>query len=156
MATKAKKITADGVEAVETVFKNGAESLKDGFEKAAASYEQMVAFNKETAEAVIESATVAGKGFESINSEVFAYSKKSVEEGIAAAKAIFASKSLQEVLELQSEYTKSAFEAYVAEFSKMRDLALDVTKASAEPLQARAAAFADLVQTKSAQVAASV
>ncbi|MEY4878930.1 MAG: hypothetical protein RJB62_399 [Pseudomonadota bacterium] len=152
--TKAKKAAADGVEAVETAFKNGAETLKDGFEKATLGYEQMIAFNKETAEAVIEAATVAGKGVETINTEVFAYSKKSVEDSVAAAKAIMASKTLQELIELQSEYTKSAFEAYVAEFSKVRELAFGYAKAASEPLQARYTAFAEIVQTKAASVAA--
>lgn len=149
-ATKAKKSVENGAEAVEAAIKNGTETLKDGFEKFASNYEQIVAFNKETAEAMIESATKAGKGVETINSEVFTFSRQSMDDGIAATKAILAAKSLQEVVERQSEYTKSALEAYIAEMSKVRELALGVAKAASEPLQARVTALAELVQTKAA------
>jgi phasin family protein len=150
MATKAKKSVESGAEAVEAAIKNGTESLKDGFEKLASSYEQLVAFNKETAEAVIECATKAGKGVETINSEVFTFSRASMDDGIAATKAILAAKSLQEVVERQSEYTKAALEAYVAEMSKVREMALDTAKAASEPLQARVTAFAEFVQSQAA------
>ena len=149
-ATKAKKAAENGAEAVEAAFKNGTESLKEGFDKLAFSYEQLIAFNKDTAEAVIEAATKAGKGVETINSEVFSYSRQSMDEGIAATKAILGAKSLQEVVERQTEYTKAALEAYVAEMSKVRDLALGTAKAASEPLQARMTAFAELVQTQAA------
>jgi phasin family protein len=149
-ATKAKKSVENGAEAVEAAIKNGTETLKDGFDKFASSYEQMIAFNKETAEAVIECATKAGKGVETINSEVFTFSRQYMDDGIAATKAILSSKSLQEVVERQTEYTKSVLEAYVAEMSKVRELALDTAKAASEPLQARVTAFAELVQSQAA------
>jgi phasin family protein len=150
-ATKSKKAVTDGAEAVEAVFKNGSETMKDGFEKFVRGYEQLIAFNKETAEAVIQAANVAGKGVETINSEVFAYSRNSVEESIAAAKAILGAKSLPEILERQTEFTKSALEAYIAEMSKVRELALVTAKAVSGPLQARVSAFAEFVQTQAAQ-----
>ena len=91
-------------------------------------------FNKEMAEAVIEAATKASKGVETINSEVFTFSRHSMDEGIAVTKAILGAKSLQEVVERQTEYTKSAVEAYIAEMSKVRELAMDTAKAASEPL----------------------
>lgn len=149
-AKKTNKTAANGAQAVETVLKNGTESLKEGFEKFTEGYEQIVAFNKETAEAVIESAAKAGKGVETINSEVFSYSRQSLENGIAATKAILATKTLQDALEYQSQFTKSAFETYVAEVTKVREMALDSAKTAAEPLQARANALAELAQTQTA------
>ena len=149
-ATKAKKAAANGAEAVETVLKKGTESLKDGFEKLSQSYEQMAAFNKETTEAVIESAKKAGKGVETVNTEVFEYSRQSLEDGVTATKSILAAKTLEEVFETQSRFTKEAFEAYVAEMSKVREMALEAAKRASEPLQARVDALAVLVQKQAA------
>jgi phasin family protein len=148
-ATKAKKAAASGAEA-ETVLKKGTESLKDGFEKLSQSYEQVGVFNKETAEAVIESAAKAGKGIETINAEVYEYSRQLLEDGVSATKSILAAKTLQEMLDRQSRYTKEAFEAHVAQMSKIREMALETAKTASEPLQARVEAFAELVQNQAA------
>jgi phasin family protein len=121
--------------------------MKDGFEKAIKNYDQFVAFSKDMAEAMIKSANAAGKGFETLNSEVFSYTRKSIEDGVVATKAIMASKSVDEAIQLQNEYSKSAFETYVDELAKFQDMALAMTKSAATPLQARVAAFVDLVRT---------
>jgi len=146
MASKTKS-TTNGAETIETALHTGAEAVKDGFEKAVKGYDQFVSFSKDNAEAVIKSANATGKGIETINGEVFAFARKSIEEGIVATKAIMASKSVDEAIQLQSEFSKSAFEAYVDELAKFGDLALAITKSAATPLQARVSAFAELVRT---------
>ena len=89
MAPKAKSNT-NGADTVESALYSGAEAVKEGFEKAIKGYDQMVAFGKDTAEAMIKSANAAGKGFETINSEVFSYTRKSIEDSVVATKAIMA------------------------------------------------------------------
>jgi len=142
MASKAKM----SAETVETAMKTGADALKDGFDKAAKGYDKLVSFNKDTAEAVLKSANLAGKGFETLNSEVLSYSRQSVEESVAVTKAILASKTIQEVIEIQTDYAKTAFETYVSELTKVRDMALNVAKTASEPLQARMAALVEMGQ----------
>jgi len=146
MASKTKS-TPNGAETIETALHTGAEAVKEGFEKAVKGYDTFVAFSKDTAEAVIKSANATGKGIETINGEVFAYARKSLEESIAATKAILSSKTVDEAIALQSEFSKSAFEAYVDELAKFGDLTLAITKSAATPLQARASAFVELVRT---------
>ena len=146
MASKTKS-TTNGAETIETALHTGAEAVKDGFEKAVKGYDQFVSFSKDNAEAVIKSANATGKGIETINGEVFAFARKSIEEGIVATKAIMASKSVDEAIQLQSEFSKTVFEAYVDELAKFGDLALAITKSAATPLQARVSAFAELVRT---------
>jgi phasin family protein len=145
MATKTKSSTT-GAETIETALHSGAEAMKDGFEKAVKGYDQFMNFGKDTAEALIKSANAAGKGIETINSEMFAYARKSIEENIAATKAIMGSKSIDEAIQLQSEFGKSAFETYVDELAKFGDLSLAAAKDAATPLQARVSAFVDMVR----------
>jgi phasin family protein len=146
MASKTKSQT-NGADTVESALYSGAEAMKEGFEKAIKNYDQFVAFSKDMAEAMVKSANAAGKGFETINSEVFSYTRKSIEDGVVATKAIMASKSVDEAFQLQSEYSKSAFETYVDELAKFQDMALAITKSAATPLHARMSAFVDLVRT---------
>ena len=144
MATK--KTTTHGAEPLETTLLTGAEAIKDGFEKAAKGYDQFIAFGKDNAEAVLKSANAAGKGIETLNSEVLAYTRKSLEEGVAAAKAVLSSKTVEEALQVQSDFGKTAFETYVDQLAKFGDMALAAARHAAEPFQARVSALTDLVR----------
>ena len=75
-------------ETIETAFKNGTEALKTNFDKAVKGYDQMLGFSKDTVEAYVKAANVAGKGAETLHNEIYAYSKQSIEDSIAAAKAL--------------------------------------------------------------------
>ena len=140
------KTTTQSAETIDTALHSGAEAMKDGFEKAVKGYDQFMTFGKDNAEAVVKSANMAGKGMETFNSELFSYTRKSIEDSMAAAKAIMGAKSVDEAIQLQSEFSKAAFETYVDELAKFGDMALAVAKGAAEPLQQRASAFVDLVR----------
>ena len=141
--TAAEKTTASA----ETAFLNGADALKAGFEKAVKSYDTVLGYGKDTAEAYMKSATVAGKGLETINSEIYSFSKDAIEESVAAGKAIMGSKSIHEAFELQTSYAKSAFESYVGELTKVSELFTAASKDTFAPLQGRVKAWTDIVQS---------
>ncbi|MEY4965895.1 MAG: hypothetical protein RL274_1478 [Pseudomonadota bacterium] len=141
-AKTAEKATATA----ETALENGAAALKTGLEKSLKSYEAFVGYGKDSAEAAMKAATTAGKSIESINSEIYSYSKQSVEDTVAATKAVMGSKSVHEAFEYQTDFAKSAFEAYVAELSKISELATAATKDSFAPFKGRVQAWLDTVQ----------
>jgi len=148
--SKAKTAAEKTSASAETAFLNGADALKVGFEKAVKSYDTVLGYGKDTVEAYMKSATIAGKGIETINSEIYSYSKDAIEESIAAGKAILGSKSLHEAFELQTDYAKSAFEAYVGELTKFSDLFTSTTKDTFAPLQGRVQAWVEVVQSSRA------
>lgn|SRR5688572_3575605 len=143
--SKAKTAGEKATATAETALENGAAALKTGLEKALKGYDAVVSYNKDTAEAVMKSATTAGKSIESINSEIYSYSKQSIEDGVAATKAVLGSKSVHEAFEFQTDYAKSAFEAYVAELSKISELATAATKETYAPFKGRVQAWLDTV-----------
>ena len=59
------------------------ETFKEGFEKTLSAVNEASAFHKDTVEAVIESATVTGKGLETVGTNAAAYAKTAMEEGVA-------------------------------------------------------------------------
>ena len=145
--SKTKTAADKAAATAEYAIANGAEAFKAGFEKAIKNYDAVLGYGKDTAEAVMKSATVAGKGVESLNNELYAYSKQSLEDSITATKAIMGSKSLHEAFEYQSDFAKSAFESYISEMTKFGELFTATTKDSFAPLQGRVEAWHDVVQT---------
>jgi phasin family protein len=97
-------------------------------------------------EAYVKAANAAGKGVETINSEIYAFSKQSFEESVSAAKALFGSKSAHEAFELQTDFVKSAFEAYVSEITKISEIAFSTAKDAISPIQGRVQAWAEIVE----------
>jgi len=145
MATKKSQSFSEHL--AETAVENGAEAVKDGFEKALKTYDQFISFSKDNAEAVLKSANAAGKGFETIHSEVLAYTRKFIEGGVAATKAVLSARSVEEALQLQGEFGKTMFQTQVDEAAKIGELALSTAREAAEPFQSRVTAATEFVRT---------
>src|SRR5258707_1915160 len=99
------------------------------------------------ADAVTTRAKAAGRGVKSSNSEIYSYSKESIEEAVTATKAVLGSKSVHEAFEFQTDFAKSAFESYVSELSKISELATATTKETYAPFKGRVQAWLDTVQS---------
>jgi phasin family protein len=125
--------------------------MKTGFETVTKSLEKFSDLGKGNVEACMQAATVFAKTFERVNGEVFNFSKQQMEDGVAAFKAVSGAKSLHEAWELQTDFAKSALDAYVAQATKLNDLWIDAAKQAAEPFSSRFAnlteAFQDLKPT---------
>jgi len=134
-------------ETIENAFKTGTEALKANFDKAVKGYDQLLGFQKDTVEAYVKAANVAGKGAETLHNEIYGYSKAAIEGSIANAKAVMASKSAHEAFELQTGFAKSAFESYVGQLTKLSELMVATSKETFEPIQGRVQAWVDVVQS---------
>ena len=145
MATKNKAAGINGT--AETAMKNGTEAFRDGFEKASRAYDHFFGFGKETVEAYLRAANAAGKGLETYHSELFAFTKQSVEESLAATKAVLGARSVQEAFEHQTGFAKSAFDTYVGEVNRLNEIVLSTTKETFEPIQGRIQAWVEVVQS---------
>jgi phasin family protein len=132
---------------LETMTLVGNKAFKDSIEKSLAAVAEMNTHSKKNLEAVIASVTAATKGAESLGALAVAYSKKSMEDQVAAAKSLAGAKSVQEAIELQTSFTKSAFEAYVAEVTKMSETVTASMKEAAAPISERVTAFVERVQS---------
>ena len=131
---------------VEQFTTAGNVAFKDAVEKSLASLNEVNAHSKKNLEAVIASVTASTKGAEALGAQAMAYSKKAVESQVAAAKSLSGAKSIQEVVELQTTFAKSALEAYMAEFSKMSEIVSASMKESVKPLNERVTAAVERLQ----------
>lgn len=128
----------------------GADMLKNGFEKTAKVFENTGELAKGNLEAYVESATIAGEGFRTINTEISLYSKKAIEESVAATKALFGAKSIHEAIELQTGFVKKFFDAYVGQVKILNELCVGTAKDSFAPIQGRVEAFSKVAQSATA------
>ena len=131
---------------VEQFTTAGNVAFKDAVEKSLASLNEVNAHSKKNLEAVIASVTASTKGAEALGAQAMAYSKKAVESQVAAAKSLSGANSIQEVVELQTTFAKSALEAYMAEFSKMSEIVSASVKDSVKPLNERVIAAVERLQ----------
>ena len=90
-------------------------------------------------DAAVSSFGEANKGFQAIAAEVTAYSKKSFEDGTRAFEQLIGAKSFEQALEIQSQYAKTAFEAYVAQASKIGEMYVGLARNAYQPVEQAAA-----------------
>ena len=122
-------------------------AFKDTVEKSLAALNELNGLSKRNLEAMVASVTAATKGAESLGAQAMNYSKRSMEDGVAATKALTTAKSLQEVVELQTAYAKTALETYLAEMNRMSETVAASVKDSLQPLNARVTEVVEKAQS---------
>ena len=131
---------------VEQVTAASTTAFKDGVEKTLAALNDANTVSKQNLEAVVASVTAATKGAEALGAQAMAYSKAAFDNQVTAAKALAGAKSVQEVIELQTAFAKSALETYMAEVSKMSETVSASVKDSMKPLNERVTAAVERLQ----------
>ncbi len=124
----------------------GAKALKDVADKSAAGLTELNIQGKQNLEAIVASAAAAQKGVETLSAQSAAFTKKSWEDGVAAAQSMSQARSIQELLELQTTWAKSATEAYLAEVTKATDVLTASVKNSFKPINERVTASVEKFQ----------
>jgi len=124
----------------------GNQAFKDGVEKSLTAINEANAQGKRNMEALSASVTAAAKGAESLGAQTIAYSKKAFEDQVAQAKALSTCKSVQEVVELQTTFAKTAMEAYIGQMNKASEIVSSTLKDALRPLNERATAVVEQFQ----------
>ena len=124
----------------------GNQAFKDSVEKSLATLGEINSHSKKNLEAVVASVTADTKGAETLGAQTMAYSKKSMEDQVAAAKSLAGAKSVQEAVELQTAFAKSWMEAYMAQMNKASEIVAASMKESFLPINERVTALVEKVQ----------
>jgi hypothetical protein len=101
-------------------------------------FEEFEKVGKDSLDAAVRSLGDMNKGLQAIAVEVTDYSKMAVEDSMRAFEQLMGAKTLEQAIEIQSKYAKKAYDAYMAEMSKLRR---DVGRLGQERLQARRVSF---------------
>ncbi|MBJ7411558.1 MAG: TIGR01841 family phasin [Phenylobacterium sp.] len=121
-------------------------AFKEGVEKSLAALNEMNTHSKKNLEAMVASATASAKGAEALGAQAMAFSKAVFDTQVSAAKSLAGAKSVQEVVELQTAFAKSALETYMAQFGAMSETVSSSVKESMKPLNERVTAVVEKFQ----------
>ncbi len=88
----------------------------------------------------LEAATTLSSSFveslQTIAAETTEYSKKSLENGSAFVEKLFAAKTFESAVQIQSEYAKACYEAFIAQATKIGELYSNLFKEIFKPIEA--------------------
>ncbi len=132
---------------VEEFAADAQKTMKEGIEKMTKGFEDFSAFGQENMDAMVKSSEIAAKAAEGIGSEITAFSKKSFEDGVAAAQDMASAKNVTELMEKQTAFAQSAFEMMVQQATKMNEIYVSAAKDISAPLTARLTAATETMKT---------
>src|SRR6195952_4903593 len=103
--------------------------------------EDIQSYGKEHLESVAASASNLQSGVQAIATAYGDYAKKSFEDTKSFVEKLSGVKSVDKVMEVQTEFARSAYETFVAESQKIAGLYTDLAKQTFKPLESMAAKF---------------
>jgi phasin family protein len=101
----------------------------------AVAYDDAQKMFKDNMDSAMKSADVVSKGFQAIAAEATEYSKKSVEDGSKYVEKLLGAKSLDAVIEVQTDYFKKSYEGMVGQMTKFGEMYSDLAKEMAKPYE---------------------
>jgi hypothetical protein len=99
------------------------------------NFDDLQKLGKDNVDVALKQLGVVSKGFQAIAAEVADYSKKTFESSSAAAEKLLGSKSFEKVVEVQSDFVKTAYEGFVAEATKLGELYAELAKETYKPIE---------------------
>jgi len=98
-------------------------------------FENIQKIGKDNVEAALKSFGAVSKGAQAIAVEAADYAKKSFEQGSATLEKLVGVKSLDKAIEIQTDYLKTSYEGFVAQSSKVGELAANIAKEAFKPYE---------------------
>lgn len=139
-------------ETMEAVVKAGTQAATKSYEQAVAmaqeqvekassgvfnGYDEVASLGQETVDAYVQSTTVFAKAVEVMGKELMNFAQNAAEANVANAQALFAAKTVQELIDLQTEISRSRYDSLMTESAKLTELSITLANDAAEPIQAR-------------------
>jgi phasin family protein len=104
------------------------------------NFEDIQKYGKDQMETATAASATITKGVQAIAAETTEYSKKSLETATAAFEKLVSSKSLDSAIQVQTDYAKSAYEAFIAQNKKLGEMYAGLAKEMMKPVEAAVAA----------------
>jgi hypothetical protein len=110
----------------------GPREMLEPMQKATDDFQKM---SKDNYDAVLRSYGELNKGLQAIAARVTDYSKTAFEDATRAFEQMVGAKSLESVIEIQSQYAKKAYDTWVAEASKLGEMYAAVARDAYKPAE---------------------
>jgi hypothetical protein len=92
-------------------------------------------FSKEQLDVATESASTLSKNVQAIVTEASDYSKKSFESSTTLIEKLLGAKTIESAIQIQSDYAKTSYDAFLAQSSKFGELYTNLAKEAFKPIE---------------------
>jgi len=153
MNQQSKKAVNDGFVAADqfrNAFGDINERAKAATERSAKMVEEMADLTRGNVEALVASSKVAAKGVETLSQDAAEFGRKSFEDASKTLKSFAEVKSPTDFFRLQGDYTRSAFDAAIAQSARVSEAMMKIAGDVAEPINSRYTVAAERVKTLAA------
>jgi hypothetical protein len=99
------------------------------------NFDDMQKMSNANTDATMHSFAAVTKSTQAIATEVADFSKRSFEHGTKTMENLLGAKSLDKAIEVQSEFTKAAFERYVTHAGRIGELYTNLAKEAFKPYE---------------------
>jgi len=106
--------------------------MLEPIQKATDDFQKM---GKDNYDAVLRSYGELNKGLQAIGARMTQYSKQAFEDATRAFEQVVGAKSLESVIEIQSQHAKKAYDNWVAEASKIVEMYASVARDAYKPVE---------------------
>jgi phasin len=137
-----KNPAADMMEKAQADLANVSESFRQMAEKGVAqsseAYAQFKALAEDATSAAQQSFDAMREGMTVLSTKAMENAKANAESGVAFVEKVTKAKTFAEVIEMQGEFFRSAFERLSAQAKEAQELTMKVTEKAAAPVKASA------------------
>jgi phasin family protein len=86
-------------------------------------------------DAASRSFSEANKGFQALAAEMMEYSKSAFDDAIRTWEQLIGVKSLEQAIQIQSEYAKRVYETHMAELKKLGEMSVGMVRDASKPVE---------------------
>jgi hypothetical protein len=123
MAEEASRIGQEAQDRAQKVGHKFQKAAEGGFEAASRSFSE------------------ANRGFQALAAEMMNYSKAAFDDAIRTWEQLIGVKSLEQAIQIQSEYAKRVYENHMAELSKLGEMTVGMVRDASKQVEETARKF---------------
>ena len=127
-----------GAPAFEKLFAQAAERGEDAAKRSRKAAEQLADLYRGNIDAFVEAGRIAATGAQSIGQDIAAKSRDGIEQAANSVRALTEAKSPTELVQLQSEFARTAFDRFVEDSSALTEKLVKIAGEAFQPISNRA------------------
>jgi len=136
-----------GASAFEKLFAEAAERGEEAVKRSRKAAEELADIYRGNVDAFVEAGRIAASGVQSIGQDVVAKSRDGIEQAANSVRAFAEAKNPTELLQLQSDFARSAFDRFVEDSSALTESVVKLAGEAIQPISSRASANVEKLNT---------
>ena len=134
-----------GAEAFEKLFAETTQRGEEAAKRSRKAVEEFADIYRGNVEAFVEAGRIATSGAQSIGQDLVAKSRDNLEQAANTVRSLAEAKSATELLQLQSEFARGAFDRFVEESSALTESVVKLAGETFQPISNRASETAERI-----------